>query len=96
MPSLGEVLQHDSLLLAEVLPPSLREMEILFDQYWSYEETLLQTVGLMGQKETMVPKLECLAIGKRWDTETDLEERLTLACEAVGVRYTEDCFCLPM
>lgn len=31
MPLLGEGLQHDSLRLAEVLPPSLREMEILFD-----------------------------------------------------------------
>lgn len=57
---------------------------------------MLQAVGLMGQKESAVPKLECLGIGKRWVTEADLEERLTLACEAVGVKYTEDCFCLPL
>lgn len=96
MPLLGKGLQHDSLRLAEVLPPSLREIEILMDHYWSYEETLLQAVGLVGLKETAVPKLECLAIDKHWCTDKDLEERLTLACEAVGVRYTEDCFCLPM
>lgn len=94
MPLLGKGLQRDSQRLAEVLPPSLRELEILMDHYWSYEESLLQAVDLVGEKETVVPKLECLAVVKRRHSEPRLEERLTLACESAGVRYTEDCFCL--
>lgn len=94
MTLLGKRDEVDTLRLVTVLPPSLRELEILKDHYWTYVEAMTQAVELVGQMEKVVPKLECLAVVQRWDSEGDLEERLTLLCADAGVRYEDDCFCL--
>lgn len=96
VPLLGKGKLDDSLRLVDVLPPSLRELEILSDNYWWCQEVLLQALDLVGQKESVVPNLECLAIVNPFGARPDLQERLTMLCENFGVRYKEDCFCLLM
>lgn len=86
----------DTLRLVTVLPPSLRELEILKDHYWTYGEAMIQAVELVGQMEVVVPKLECLVVVRRSDCQRGLEERLARLCEDAGVSYEDDCFSLSM
>lgn len=96
MPLLGKRDEVGTLRLVDVLPPSLRELEILKDHYWTYREAMIQAVELVGQMETVVPKLECLVVVRCWDSHRGLEERLARLCEDAGVRYGDDCCSLAM
>lgn len=96
MPLLGKRDEVDTLRLVNVLPPSLRQLGILHDHYWTYAEAMTQAGELVGQMETVVPKLECLAVVQNWGSDGVLEAKLNLLCEKAGVRYEEDCFSLSM
>ncbi|KAL0639055.1 hypothetical protein Q9L58_001937 [Maublancomyces gigas] len=96
VPLLGKGKQDDSLRLVDVLPPSLRELEVLSDNYWLCREVLLEALDLVGKKESVVPNLECLAIVNPFGARSVYQERLAILCESLGVRYKEDCFCLLM
>lgn len=90
MPLLGKGDETAPQRLVDVLPPSLRELQILPDHYWTYEERMTQAVQLMGLVETVVPELKCLAVVRRWDSDWQLEERLARLCKDAGVLYDED------
>lgn len=89
MPLLGKHDETSTLRLVNVLPPSLRELEILQDHYWTYVERMTQAVELMEQMETVVPMLKSLVVVQCWDSAWPLEERLALLCKDAGVLYDE-------
>lgn len=82
--------ETSTLRLVDVLPPSLRELEILQAHYWTYVERMTQAVELVAQVETVAPKLKCLVVVQCWDSDWQLEERLALLCKYAGVMYDED------
>lgn len=95
MPLLGKQVHNAALRLADVLPPSLRELQILKDHYWTYVEAISQAVELMDLMETVVPKLKSLVVVQCWDNDWQLEQRLALLCTDTGVMYdAEDSFTL--
>lgn len=81
-----------TLSLAEVVPPRLRDLEILGDDDWSYEGVVAQVVDLLEKKATAVPCLQRLAVTVV-DTDVEAQTELRVACEAAGVRLVEDFFC---
>lgn len=89
-PLLGK--EPSTLSLAEVVPPGLRDLEILGDDYWSYEGVVAQVVNLLEQKATAVPCLQRLAVTVV-DIDVEAQTELRVACEAVGVKLLEGSFC---
>lgn len=86
---LGQGPQSDSpLQLADVLPVSIRELEILGDRYWSLADTVHEVVVLLGRKE-MVPRLKRVAVYKDHRRDYQLPEKLRAACRAAEVELVE-------
>lgn len=67
----------------DVLPVGLRELEILDDRCWTMEQAVHQVVVLLQGKEGVVPRLEVVAVYRRYD---EGKEMLMAAAEAAGVR----------
>ncbi|KAL0633275.1 hypothetical protein Q9L58_007828 [Maublancomyces gigas] len=77
------------LCLSEVLPHSLRGLNILPDHYWVHEAAVHMVGDLLRQKEEAVPALERLALGVTWDYNVDADAELQLACMSAGVGLVE-------
>lgn len=79
--------------LVDVLPGGIRELEILEDRYWSYENVVDMVVELLGRKEVAVPLLERIAVVHCQGEDLQAEELLGVACIKAGVALVEDSFC---
>lgn len=77
-------------LLEYVLPATIRELEILSDQYWPPEEVVDHVVLLLERKEVMVPKLQKVVVLNNWNRDPE-RQRLKDACEAVDVELVDTC-----
>lgn len=78
---------NPSPVLAEVLPRSLRRLEIAMDQYWLFGYAADRVVELLLAKEEVVPLLQRVAMGV-WPHARDglAWARLGAACENAGVQ----------
>lgn len=89
VPLLGMVVRPDSLgRLGNMLPPGIRTLLILRDNFWSGDEAALELVLLLEQKETLVPMLESVAVCENVDMTREMENRVKSACVTAGVRMT--------
>lgn len=70
--------------LAEVLPPSLRELEVLGDWNWVQDKVVRELVRLVEQKGVAVPVLETVVCGFE-GVKTETKQGLHAACEVAGV-----------
>lgn len=70
--------------LAEVLPIGLKDLELLGDVYWVGRDKFAQVVGMLEEKEVMLPLLErlVLSVGRSRDV-------LMEACRAADVVLME-------
>lgn len=93
MPLLGKGQLHGSPRLVSVLPPSLRELEILEDSYWHAPEKAEQVVEMLAEKQWAVPYLEKIAVVMESGNTQSVRDKMVVACEAAGVRFVEDSFC---
>lgn len=93
MPLLGKGQLDGSPRLADVLPVSLRELEILQDSHWWVSEEADQVVEMLGLKEGVVPHLEKVAVVMEWGKSERVLERLVAACKAAGVSFVDESFC---
>lgn len=75
--------------LADVLPAGIRELQILDDRYWSFEEAVREVEMLLGQKERMVPRLEKIAVYKDYRI-SEMVEKLRAACRTASVELVDD------
>lgn len=89
VPLLGKVKLDGSPRLMDVLPPGLRELEILQDWQWGVPEVADQVVEMLAQKQWAVPRLEKVAVVMEWGGTQRSVDRLTAACEAAGVSLEE-------
>lgn len=89
VPLLGMVVLPDSPgRLGNMLPPGIRTLLILRDNFWSGDEAVLELVLLLEQKETLVPMLESVAVCEQVEMTREMEDRLKSACVTAGVRMT--------
>ncbi|KAL0634801.1 hypothetical protein Q9L58_006234 [Maublancomyces gigas] len=79
--------------LVDVLPGSIRELEILEDCHWSYGNVVDMVVELLGRMEVVVPVLERLAVVYRPGDDLQAEELLRVACINAGITLVGDSFC---
>lgn len=93
MPLLGNRLGDGSPRLMDVLPPGLRELEILRDWKWEVADAVEHAVEMMAQKTWAVPCLEKVAVVMSGERSQGSIDELTDACEAVGVSFVEESFC---
>lgn len=93
MPLLGKEEREGSPRLANVLPPSLRELEVLQDCHWEIWQGANQVVEMLAQKESAVPHLEKLAMVMGWGGSQRVVYELTAACEVAGVSFVKESFC---
>lgn len=93
IPLLGGGPRDGSPRLMDVLPPSLRELEILWDSYWSFSDAADQIVEMLAEKRWAVPYLERLAVVAESGMAQGVLDNLVVACEAAGVSFVKDSFC---
>lgn len=89
---LGKGPQLNMPKLSDVLPVGLRELQILEDECWLAEETVVQVVDLLKQKQTAVPRLVTLAVkiyAANMTEERHHQATLSDACEAAGVALVD-------
>lgn len=74
--------------LADVVPTGIRELEIVHDQCYTFEETPHEVRALLMRKQTVVPLLERIAV---YDNPGNLGmvERMRVACRAARVELYE-------
>lgn len=92
VPLLGRGQPDCSARLMDVLPPSLRELEILRDWKWEVAEAVKQVVEMLAQKECAVPRLEKVAVVMSCVDSQYAVDELTVACEAAGVSFVGESF----
>lgn len=93
IPLLGGGPRDRSPRLMNVLPPSLRELEILWDSCWSFSDAVDQIVEMLAEKRWAVPYLERLAVVAESGMAEGVLDNLVVACEAAGVSFVKDSFC---
>lgn len=93
MPLLGNRPGDCSSRLMDVLPPGLRELEILRDCRWEVAEAVEHIVEMLAQKTWAVPCLEKVAVVMPCGKSQEAIDELTDACEAVGVSFVKESFC---
>lgn len=76
--------------LGDMLPLSLRGLQILQDWDWHYAIAADRVVELLGQKGEAVPALERVAMGGPYDSDPEAHAKLSLACRDAGVRLVGD------
>lgn len=89
VPLLGRTKFAASPRLMDVLPPSLRELEVLQDWKWGVGSVVEQVVEMLAQKMWAVPRLEKVAVCMEWGKTQRAVDQLTGACEAAGVSFVE-------
>lgn len=92
LPLLGGGRWDGSPRLMNVLPPGLRELEILQDIYWSVAEKTDQIVEMLAEKRWAVPGLAKLAVVVESGLTYGALDDLVVACEAAGVSFVKDSF----
>lgn len=92
MPLLGKGQLDEAVHLVDVLPVSLRELEVLQDWHWRVSEEVDEVVEMLERKEYVVPQLEKLAVVMVWGRNEGLVQRLVAACELAGVSLVEESF----
>lgn len=92
-PLLGKGQMDGSPRLADVLPMGLRELEILLDSYWLVAEAVNHVVELLERKESVVPRLERVAVEMEDWMSKRVVEKLVVACEPAGVSLVDESFC---
>lgn len=76
--------------LADVLPPSVCELEILRDSYWPTARVVHEILALLGKKEELVPGLMRVGVHIPGGKSPKLLDTLKAACKAVDVELVED------
>lgn len=85
LPILGLGLPGESREIARLLPVSVRELEILDDQFWTADHALYEAWVMVRQKRAMLPELRKLTVYSRRGGEIEARERLRSACANAGV-----------
>lgn len=89
MALLGKGRQAQTPQLAYILPAGIRELEILYDRYWTIAEVVDEVLVLLRHKEEMVKDLKRIVVCiDKW-VRPELEERLKAACTAASVELVE-------
>ncbi|KAL0631764.1 hypothetical protein Q9L58_009372 [Maublancomyces gigas] len=93
MPLLGKQVLHNSVRLMNLLPPGLRELEILQDWKWEVCDAVEHVVEMLAQKPYAAPRLEKVAVVTSCRKSQRTIDKLTVACETAGVSFVEQSFC---
>lgn len=93
MPLLGKGQHDEAVHLVDVLPVSLRELEVLQDGHWRVSEEVDEVVEMLERKEYVVPQLEKLAVVMVCGRNEGLVQRLVAACERAQVSLVQESFC---
>lgn len=79
MPLLGKQVLHNSVRLTNLLPPGLRELEILQDWKWEVCDAVEHVVEMLAQKSYASPRLEKVAVVTSCRKRQRTMDRLTVA-----------------
>lgn len=77
-------------MLVDMLPAGLQELEILLDRIWSERDVVREVVVMLGQKRDRLPELRTLVVLRGTEKSPELLVRLLHACIAAGVDLIED------
>lgn len=92
-PVLGKGWRTGPRRLVDVLPPRQRELIIRQDSQCWLAEDRDQVIQMLAQKNSVVPRLERLAVDMGWSRSELVVDELTVVCEAAGVGFLGRLFC---
>lgn len=91
VPLLGRGVTEESARLVDVLPPGLRELEVLRDWRWGEDEAVRQVVEVLGKKKDAVPGLVKVAVfGAGGSGGEGGVQELVRACDRAGVCFVQE------
>lgn len=93
VPLLGRMRFVASPRLVDVLPPGLKQLQVLPDWKWGVQDVVQEVGEVLARKKELVPCLEKVAVVMECGGTRRAVDTVMAACDAAGVGFVEESFC---